>query len=342
MAGVAQRKLPHFGAAANGEFAFLDGTDIKVSSADGSKVRTVSSFTSPVEQLTFSPDGTQMAYRTVGTAPAIVVAASDGSGARVLATGSVATGDPIAWSPDSRRLAFTRLVSDGTIGTIEVVNADGSHLTQVVRDQTAETHDRFAPQWSPDGQWIAFLSTEANDYLAINVIRPDGSDGHTVATSAINPYLPIVRWSPDPATRRLAFVAGGYIKVFDLATSTERTIQQGRWPSWSPDGTRLAWYGDGSQVITLTESADVRPIQLFSSHAIGYCNTYPNAPANISCGPIEWSPDGVWVFSADAKGTSILVARSDGTGPVRTVQLAHSIWDNGGSIGRIAWQAIAP
>jgi WD40 repeat protein len=342
MAGVAQRKLPHFGAAANGQFAFLDGTDLKVSAADGSKVRIVSSFSNPVEQLTFSPDGTQMAYRTLGKAPAIVVAASDGSGARVIATGSIATGDPIAWSQDSRRLAFTRLVGDGTIGTVVVVNADGSHLTPLVRDASAETHDRFAPQWSPNGQWIAFVSTEANKYLAINVIRPDGSDGHQLKTSAINPDLPVVRWSPDPAVERLAFGAGGYVKVFDLATSTESTIHQGQWPSWSPDGTRLAWYGDGSQVVSLTDRGDVRPIQLFASHAIGYCNSYPNAPANISCGPIEWSPDGVWVFSADAEGTSILVARSDGTGPVRTVALDHSIWDNGGSIGRIAWQAIAP
>ena len=345
--GVGQRRVPPFGAAANGQFAFVDGANLRVSAADGTNVRLVSAFSSPIEQLSFSPDGTLMAYRTTGASPAIVVAAADGSGPRVLVDGlSIATGDPIAWSPDSRRLAFTRLVDGDSIGTIDIVNADGSHLTQLVRDQTAETHQRSAPQWSPDGQWIAFLSTEANGYVAVNVVRPDGSDAQQLATSTINPDFPVVRWSPDPAKRQLVYVAGDYVKVFDLVTSTESTIQPGQWPSWSPDGTRLAWYGDGSQVVSLTGSGsragDARPIQLFSSHAIGYCNSFPNAPANISCGPIEWSPDGVWVFSADAKGTSILVAHSDGTGAVRTVPLAHSVWEDGGSFGRIAWQAIAP
>jgi WD40 repeat protein len=343
MAGVGQRKLPHFGAAANGEFAFIDAGSLKVSAADGTNVRTVSSFSTSIEQLTFSPDGTLMAYRTSGSSPAIVVAAADGSGARVVTPGvPVAGGMPIAWSPDSRRLAFTELVGDRTIGTIDIVNADGSHLARVVRDGSTETHDRFAAQWSPDGQWIAYLSTEANKYIAINLIRPDGSDPRQLATSAINPDFAVVRWSPDPARQQLVYVAGDYVKVFDLATATETTIAPGQWPSWSPDGTRIAWYGDGSEVVALAHAGDVRPTQLFGSHAIGYCNSYPNPPANISCGPIEWSPDGVWVFSADADGTSILIARSDGTGPVRAIRLAASVWDVGGSIGQFAWQAVAP
>ena len=67
-----------------------------------------------------------------------------------------------------------------------------------------------------------------------------------------------------------------------------------------------------------------------------------DAFAVLAAGPIEWSPDGAWVFSADAKGTSILIARSDGTGLVRAIHLSASVWNAGGPIGQFAWQAVAP
>jgi Tol biopolymer transport system component len=67
-----------------------------------------------------------------------------------------ATGLNLAWSPDSKRLAFN------TRGKLELVNVANAryHSLRVYGDQ---------PSWSPDGQWIVFT---AGDYL--KEIRPDG------------------------------------------------------------------------------------------------------------------------------------------------------------------------
>lgn len=74
---------------------------------------------------------------------------------RIHALGN-ATGDNLAWSPDSKRLAFN------SRGKLELVSAAGGHYRSlgVWGDQ---------PSWSPDGQWIVFTY---GDY--VKEIRPDG------------------------------------------------------------------------------------------------------------------------------------------------------------------------
>ena len=62
VAGVGQRHLPHFGAAANGQIAFIDGGNLRVAAADGSNPRTLAPLPDGAEQLAFSPDGTRFAF----------------------------------------------------------------------------------------------------------------------------------------------------------------------------------------------------------------------------------------------------------------------------------------
>ena len=137
-AGVGQQRLPHFGAAANGQIMFIDGGNLRVAAADGTNARTLTALPDGAEQLTISPDGTRFAYRTRGRVPSIVVANSDGSNPVVVArSADLGTGEPFAWSPDSRRLTYTRVLVDDGIGTIDVVDADGSHATQLIDGSAA-------------------------------------------------------------------------------------------------------------------------------------------------------------------------------------------------------------
>jgi WD40 repeat protein len=343
--GVGQRRLPHFGAAANGQIAFIDGGNLRVAAADGSNPRTLTALPDGAEQLTFSPDGTRFAYRTTGSVPSIVVANSDGSNPIVVAAGAaIGTGEPFAWSPDSRRIAFTNVIVADRIGTIDVVDADGSHLRQVIQGAAAEGLDRYRPAWSPDGQWISFFATETAGYVALHVIHPDGSGEQPLATSPMNPDIIDMSWSPDPAQSRVVYVSGGYVDMFDLAASKQTTVGSGFWPTWSPDGQRIAWWGDHSQVVSVADllAGGARPISLFPSYVSGDCPDHPEAAGKSICGPALWSPDGVWVYSSDVVGKSILIARSDGSGHIRTIALDHPIDLAHGPGGLLAWQATAP
>jgi len=345
VAGVGQRRLPHFGAAANGQIAFIDGGNLRVAAADGSNPRTVTPLPDGAEQLTFSPDGTRFAYRTTESVPSIVVAYADGSNPIVVATGaSIGTGDPVGWSPDSRRLAFTKVIVADKIGTIDIVDADGSHQTQVIQGSAAEGLDRYRPAWSPDGRWISFFSSEPNGYVALNVMHPDGLGAQRLPTSPMNPQIIDMSWSPDPAQSRVVYVAGGYVKMFDLATAQETVIGTGFWPTWSPDGARIAWWGDRVQALDVADvlAGAARPVTLFPSYGSGNCQDHPEAAGKSNCGPAQWSPDGLWVYAPDVTGKSILIARSDGTGHVRSISLDHPINLADGPGGLLAWQPIAP
>jgi dipeptidyl aminopeptidase/acylaminoacyl peptidase len=76
-----------------------------------------------------------LSLRGTGTAPTQITASEK------------PIGDP-QWSPDGRRLAFTR------DDEIWIVEADGSRLTRVV----AKPAGGRDPRWSPDGRRLAFLS----------------------------------------------------------------------------------------------------------------------------------------------------------------------------------------
>jgi Tol biopolymer transport system component len=69
----------------------------------------------------------------------------------------------LAWSPDSRHLAFNHL------GGIYLVDINGTHFhsLHVYGDQ---------PSWSPDGRWIVFCYSGAR----LKQIRPDGSGLHLI------------------------------------------------------------------------------------------------------------------------------------------------------------------
>ena len=73
-------------------------------------------------------------------------------------------------SPDQGLITFTSDVTG--LGQVYTIKPDGSGLRQVTH---LEAGDAFAPDWSPNGRWIAF-EVDLPDSSRIAIVRPDGSD----------------------------------------------------------------------------------------------------------------------------------------------------------------------
>jgi dipeptidyl aminopeptidase/acylaminoacyl peptidase len=176
-------------------------------------------------------------------------------------------------SPDGTRVAFTvaetDFEQDAYITQIWLADVASGRTIQLTRGKKSSS----GPTWSPDGLWLAFTSSRADDKSQIFVISPDGGeavqltkcetgvggfdwsrDGRTIAFTASDP-------ASEESKKRKDFY-GDYEVVRREYTHTHlwtvdvaealRAPQPGRRRTsglsftvggfdWSPDGTRIAF-----------------------------------------------------------------------------------------------------
>jgi WD40 repeat protein len=354
VAAAGQRHVPHFGFAANGPLTWVDGATIKLASADGETVRAGAAIPAGSESLTFSPDGTRLAYRTPGGPASIVIADADGGHAHPVtniaaaSSAQVSVDAPFAFAPDGGRIAFTAM--QATYRSIRLVGVDGSNPTTLAPVGIADVDETFDPAWSPDGQWIAFFWTQpAKSLTQIYLVHPDGSGGHVLAAAHPDPYNLELAWSPDPAQPLLAYVegddaGGGNIAIRDITSSKVVYAGSGLWITWSPDGRQIAFWGGQTAVASVADvlAGRSRTTYLFPANSGATCAVHPELAGQAICGPAQWSPDSMLVYGTDVSGKMILVRRADGTGSVLKIPLDHPVDITNGPNGSLAWQAVAP
>ena len=182
---------------------------------------------------------------------------ADGTEARRVTRSQFVTEVEPEWSPDGRKIAYSRGEWCHTdpydlCNRIWTVNADGSDARRLIPRRLpgllANRKVSFqAPTWSPDGRRIAYEqsiweSQRSNLYM----MNADGS-GRRRLTRLRNARSPA--WSPNGAaiafTHRPEKGSNREIFVLTLRTGKLRRLTKTKadesLPQWSPDGRRIAY-----------------------------------------------------------------------------------------------------
>ncbi len=272
-------------------------------------------------------------------------------------------------SPDGRRVAYTITETDFDqdvyVAQIWLADVASGHSIQLTRGKKSAS----GPSWSPDGRWIAFRSSRAEDKSKIFVINPDG--GEAVQLTKAETGVGGFGWSPDGKT--IAFVVsdpvpeeakarkdfyGDYEVVrreythshlwtidVDEALSapgpgrrrtTGKTFHV-RSFAWSPDGTKIAFGATINPDLINGVTSDIYRLDL-SSDAVTKIVDQPGPDDS----PL-WSPDGRFILFSSALGrrdyfamNSVLAVVPAEGGSIRPLTKAFDeipravVWDKGG------------
>jgi TolB protein len=186
-------------------------------------------------------------------------------------------------------------VDDGDKGDLYRMQPDGQH-PELVRQDVGYT---VRPQWSPDGQWIAYSHVEPKN-SGIMMLSPDGRNSIRV-TESLNDASPA--WSPD--NQHIAFVRYTSLNRVrtngqEMETMSDLSVNQD--PSFSPDSQRIAF--------SASPNGQVDSLYLMETDGTGLTRL---DTGNCAVRNPAWSPDGEWIaFSCLCGDTNICKIQPDG------------------------------
>lgn len=245
------------------------GGNLVEAQPDGRDSRTVGVGFDP----SWSPDGSRIAFTTLGPTGGVFVENADGTGRKQVYLGDGAR-SPV-WSPDGQSIAFYRKYRGYPLRTVNgVVQYDDFFQVVVIRlsdDSTwlpmEQPSHSFSPSWAPDGSNLIFQG-DLGIYIVSttqiarripntnrNFTTPAYSpDGQTIAFTYWNAdHWDIGEIRPDGSSMRLL--------TYDSTLSPPANNASA---AWTPDGSGLAFVSDrsGSWQLYLmsADGSGVRPL----------------------------------------------------------------------------------
>lgn len=221
-------------------------------------------------------------------------------------------------SPDGATIAFTvgEIFKDKTKrpkSQVWIVSAESGEA----RPFTCGPRSDNQPRWSPDGQWLAFMSDRVEDGKQLLYLMPRGG-GEAHLLTETKGAVSWVAWSPDGAEIALLMDdpetdeerqrkedkddAIEFEKnhkftrvwIIDVASKAMRCVTTGAvqvWEaSWSPDGQAFALIASAEPYEWSWFEAGVARVSSKGGDAVTLVNPLPRQVATP-----RWSPDGQWI-----------------------------------------------
>ncbi len=263
------------------------------------------------DHAAFSPDGSQIAFRSERGGGGIFIMGATGESVRRLTD----FGDNPAWSPDGKRIVFATEGEsdpharelDSELWTVDVAGGEPERLF---------AEDSVQPAWSPNGDRIAFWSV-IRGLRDVWTVRADGTDARRVTEAPSVDWGPV--WAPDGSglffsSDREGAMTPWFVPIDEATGQTsvepQPVVVPARWTG------QLSISADGSTMVYRTAEMRARFRRWPFDPERGRIAGPEDLLLDTALPAVDFdiAPDGSIVFRPAGIQEDVYLMRSDGTG----------------------------
>ena len=201
-----------------------------------------------------------------------------------------------AWSADGKWIAYASNITGNS--QIHIMNENGMFPQQITSD-----HINDMPVWLPDGQKVAFRTTDSNGFWWWRIADVVTHQVTDYSKASYDFFFQTPAWSPDNGY--LAYMSlveqaarndgSSQIHVVNLADSSDVALTADTWanihPKWSKDGKQLAFLSE--------RDGTYNTFALYIMNRDGSGVQRVTEPVFSESAVFSWSPDGTQIVLGD-------------------------------------------